>query len=69
MKHGAKVKLCSSDGCKNISVKGGVCIKHGAKIMRCSIEGCTKHSQTGGVCIKHGQRRKNARVKDVQIEQ
>jgi hypothetical protein len=26
MRHGEKVNLCSSDGCSNIFVKGGVCI-------------------------------------------
>ena len=30
MRHGAKVKRCSSDGCNNQVQKGGVCIKHGA---------------------------------------
>jgi hypothetical protein len=30
MRHGAKVKQCSSEGCKNIAQKGGVCRRHGA---------------------------------------
>ena len=56
MKHGAKVehKRCSSDGCTNQAVKGGVCVKHGAKMKRCSSDGCTNKAQKGGVCIKHG---------------
>jgi hypothetical protein len=31
MKHGAKGKVCSSDGCTNVAVKGGVCKRHGAR--------------------------------------
>ena len=31
MRHGAKVKLCSSEGCTNQAVRGGVCFRHGAK--------------------------------------
>jgi hypothetical protein len=31
MRHGAKVKLCSIEGCTNQAQKGGVCVKHGAK--------------------------------------
>jgi len=60
MKHGAKVKLCSSDGCTNISRKGGVCMRHGAKVThkRCSAEGCTNQVQRGGVCKKHGAKLK-----------
>ena len=30
MKHGAKLKRCSSDGCTNKVVKNGVCRRHGA---------------------------------------
>ena len=30
MKHGAKVKQCSTEGCTNKVVKGGVCWRHGA---------------------------------------
>ena len=35
-----KVKLCSSEGCTKIAVRGGVCIRHGAKVKLCSSEGC-----------------------------
>jgi hypothetical protein len=31
VRHGAKKKRCSSEGCTNIAKKGGVCTKHGAK--------------------------------------
>ena len=30
MRHGAKRKQCSSEGCNNKAVKGGVCRRHGA---------------------------------------
>lgn len=30
IKHGAKVQLCSSDGCTNPSKKRGLCRRHGA---------------------------------------
>ena len=30
MKHGAKVKRCSVEGCTNHSKRGGVCYRHGA---------------------------------------
>ncbi len=54
MRHGAKVKRCSSDGCTNGVIKGGVCKKHGAKVKRCSKEGCTNQAKRRGVCIRHG---------------
>jgi hypothetical protein len=44
MKHGAKVKLCSFNGCTNQARPGGVCIRHGAKKKRCSREGCQNQS-------------------------
>ncbi len=47
-------KLCSSDGCTNIVVRGGLCIRHGAKVKLCSIEGCTNQAKNGEVCIRHG---------------
>ena len=30
MRHGAKKKLCNSEGCTNQAKKGGVCMKHGS---------------------------------------
>ncbi len=43
MKHGAKAKQCSSEGCTNVARNGGVCIRHGAKVeaKQCSSERCT----------------------------
>ncbi len=58
MRHGAQVKLCSSDECTNYAVKGGVCMRHGAKAKLCSSEGCSNKSQKGGVCYRHGAKRK-----------
>ena len=49
VRHGAKRKLCSSEGCTNKVIEGGVCRKHGAKVKRCSSEGINN-----GVCVKHG---------------
>jgi hypothetical protein len=54
IKHGAKVKPCSSEGCTSFAQKGLVCVKHGAKIKRCSSEGCTNQVVKGGVCRRHG---------------
>ena len=54
MKHGAKVKRCSTEGCKSFAVKGGVCMRHGAQTKRCSVEGCTNYSKRRGVCWRHG---------------
>jgi hypothetical protein len=31
VEHGARVKLCKQDGCKNQVQTGGVCIKHGVR--------------------------------------
>src|SRR5210317_1869431 len=45
---------CSSEGCTNQAVRGGVCIKHGAKHKRCSSEGCTNQVVKKGVCWRHG---------------
>ena len=60
IKQGAKVKICSSEGCTNLSRKGGVCVKHGAAWIKkiCSSEGCTNIAQKGGVCIRHGAKKK-----------
>jgi hypothetical protein len=57
VKHGAKVKRCSSEGCKNIVKKGGVCVRHGAKVKLCRSEGFTNKIFKGGVCKKHGAKR------------
>ena len=60
MKHGAEVKLCRQEGCKNQAKKGGVYIRHGAKVAKakhCSREGCMNQVQKGGVCYRHGAKR------------
>ena len=46
MRHGAKRKKCSHEGCTNNAVKGGVCVRHGAKHSRKrrSEEGCTNYA-------------------------
>ena len=54
MRHGAKRKRCSSEGCTKNAQKGGVCVRHGAKAKRCSSEGCSNKVVQGGVCIRHG---------------
>ena len=36
-----KIYYCSSEGCINQVVQGGVCNRHGAKVKRCGSEGCT----------------------------
>jgi hypothetical protein len=55
IKHGAKVKQCSNEGCTNHAKKGGVCVKHGAtqKRKECSIEGCTNQANGRGMCNRH----------------
>ena len=52
MRHGAKVKLCSHEGCANQVVNGGGKLQK----KRCSQEGCTNQSTKGGVgvCTRHG---------------
>eukprot|EP00986_Skeletonema_menzelii_P018517 scaffold26652_cov151-Skeletonema_menzelii.AAC.11 len=30
VRHGSKVKRCSSEGCTSYAKKGGVCVRHGA---------------------------------------
>ena len=45
IKHGAKVKLCSSIGCANKVFIGGVCKRHGAKTKRCSRDGRTNQTK------------------------
>jgi hypothetical protein len=53
VRHGAKVRRCSSEGCSNQAVKGGVCMRHGAKTKRCSHEGCTNRAVKEGMCRRH----------------
>jgi len=46
--------LCSSAGCNNQVIKGGVCVRHGAKKKTCSHKGCNNQAKKRGVCIRHG---------------
>jgi len=57
MKHGAKVKLCSKEGCSNNALKGGMCWSHGGK-PKCSASKCTNFALIGGVCWSHGAKPK-----------
>jgi hypothetical protein len=64
--------LCSSEGCTNYVVKGGVCWRHGAEVKVCKSAGCTQRAQNGGVCKRHGakvgQRSNCAALKDAEIK-
>jgi hypothetical protein len=54
MKHGAKVKRRSHEGCTNYALKRGACVRHGAEVKRCRSDGCTNEVINNGVCMKHG---------------
>ena len=55
-------KLCSSEGCSNISVNNGVCYRHGAKRRLCKAEGCTLVALQKGVCLRHGAKHPRCKV-------
>ena len=57
MKHGAKIKRCSTEGCTNYAQKRGVCRRHGAEIKLCSSDWCTNNVIRGGVCRRYGAKR------------
>lgn len=46
-------KMCSADGCANLSRSRGLCKAHGGG-RRCTVEGCSRASQSGSLCITHG---------------
>jgi hypothetical protein len=48
MRHGAKRKLCSSEGCTNLARKRGLCFRHGAKVKLCSSDGCINQVKKDG---------------------
>lgn len=50
---GKRRKMCTSDGCTNLSRSRGLCKAHGGG-RRCSVDGCTRASQSGSLCITHG---------------
>lgn len=50
---GKRRKMCTSEGCTNLSRSRGLCKAHGGG-RRCSVDGCTRASQSGSLCITHG---------------
>lgn len=50
---GKRRKMCTADGCTNLSRSRGLCKAHGGG-RRCSVDGCTRASQSGSLCITHG---------------
>ena len=59
MRHGAKVKQCSSEGCTNIKLSKEECalgMGNGekVKIYQSISEGCTNRAVKGGVCMRLG---------------
>ncbi|RLN45168.1 hypothetical protein BBJ29_010002 [Phytophthora kernoviae] len=50
---GKRRKMCTADGCQNLSRSRGLCKAHGGG-RRCSVEGCSRASQSGSLCITHG---------------
>ena len=64
MRHGAKVKLCSSEGCTNQSVRRGLCCRHGAYLQDESTAFGSKLEMTTATqtTISH-QRASNAAVR------
>ncbi|TYZ68971.1 hypothetical protein PybrP1_012929, partial [[Pythium] brassicae (nom. inval.)] len=50
---GKRRKMCTADGCSNLSRSRGLCKAHGGG-RRCSVDGCTRASQSGSLCITHG---------------
>uniref|UniRef100_A0AAV1V3Q6 WRKY19-like zinc finger domain-containing protein n=1 Tax=Peronospora matthiolae TaxID=2874970 RepID=A0AAV1V3Q6_9STRA len=46
-------KICTAEGCQNLSRSRGLCKAHGGG-RRCSVEGCSRASQSGSLCITHG---------------
>lgn len=50
---GKRRKMCTTEGCQNLSRSRGLCKAHGGG-RRCSVEGCSRASQSGSLCITHG---------------
>lgn len=50
---GKRRKMCTAEGCTNLSRSRGLCKAHGGG-RRCSVDGCTRASQSGSLCITHG---------------
>ncbi|KAL7534333.1 hypothetical protein ACHAWF_004799 [Thalassiosira exigua] len=51
-------RQCSTPGCLNRVVQGGVCVTHGAKRKLCSHPGCSKAVKLAGFCSAHGPARR-----------
>ncbi len=63
IRHCAKVKLCSREGCTNLARRGGLCIRHGGvyvsrktrgkyRVQYKHNDGCTNIARRG-VCLTH----------------
>ncbi|CEG38721.1 uncharacterized protein PHALS_08778 [Plasmopara halstedii] len=50
---GKRRKMCTAEGCQNLSRSRGLCKAHGGG-RRCNVEGCSRASQSGSLCITHG---------------
>ncbi|KAG7387758.1 hypothetical protein PHYPSEUDO_013763 [Phytophthora pseudosyringae] len=50
---GKRRKMCTAEGCQNLSRSRGLCKAHGGG-RRCSVDGCSRASQSGSLCITHG---------------
>ena len=50
---------CSTEGCNNKAIQGGICFKHGGKRYRkrCTHDGCTNQVINKGVCHRHGAKK------------
>ena len=55
--------ICSTAGCINLAVNGGVCVSHGAQRKKCSYEGCKNKVINSGVCCRHGAKMKICNMK------
>jgi hypothetical protein len=67
IRHGAKVKLCSSDGCINQVIKGGVCVKHGQTSNDAAVKDSPIKVRWEECASSMGQRSNDAAAMDAQI--
>jgi hypothetical protein len=66
MRHGAKVKRCSSEGCKNYAQKGGVRVKHGQTSNDAAVKDVQIKLYKEECALSMGQRGNCAAVMDAQ---
>eukprot|EP00522_Entomoneis_paludosa_P005513 CAMPEP_0172450548 /NCGR_PEP_ID=MMETSP1065-20121228/8835_1 /TAXON_ID=265537 /ORGANISM="Amphiprora paludosa, Strain CCMP125" /LENGTH=716 /DNA_ID=CAMNT_0013202341 /DNA_START=367 /DNA_END=2517 /DNA_ORIENTATION=- len=59
-------RKCTTPGCTNRVVQGGLCISHGAKRKTCKHPGCNKNVKKAGLCSTHGPARKRCEYGDCQ---